>query len=346
MERRARELDDGRPVEPRGLGDRGGEAGLPDPGLTAQHDRGGSVGGARAHVLPHLVQLVELLGPSHDGRARAQWPGVGPGPLAAHAVRAQRLGHTLHRLARLRLEDQHRLGQRAHLLGDDDGPGCGERLEPGRDVDREPVDVVLLGVEIEDAVVDRDTDVEQLADVALGRLGELVDRIDDVEPGPYGALDVVAVRAGDPEEREQPVTGRVRDVPVVAVLDDLAAPLLVATDEPAVQLGLVAAGELGGPDEVAEHDRGAAQLARARELAREQLLRVRVRRVLGEHLTGEPVDRDQVAAVGRVEHAIEELGDRALGLARRGHGGCYGTWTTTSTVSWTAPLTTTSTLAQ
>ena len=78
VERRAGELDDGRAVEPRGLGDRGGEAGLPDPGLTAQHDRGGSVGGAGAHVLPHLVQLVELLGPSHDGRPRAQRPGVAP----------------------------------------------------------------------------------------------------------------------------------------------------------------------------------------------------------------------------------------------------------------------------
>ena len=52
------------------------------------------------------------------------------------------------------------------LVGDDDRPRIGERVQPRADVGREAVDVVLVQVEVDRAVMHGDADVERLAGAA------------------------------------------------------------------------------------------------------------------------------------------------------------------------------------
>ena len=81
------------------------------------------------------------------------------------------------------------------------------------------------------------------------------------EPGPHRPLGVVLVRDREPEDRQAAVALELDDVALEARLDDVAARGVVAAHELPVGLGLQPSGELGGADDVAEHDREPAQLA-------------------------------------------------------------------------------------
>src|SRR6478609_5384342 len=129
-------------------------------------------------------------------------------------------------------------------------------MKPRADVGAEPVDVLLIEVEVDEAVVYGDADVKRLT----GGRGELADGRHQREPGPHRALGVVLVRERIAEHRERPVALELHDVALEARLDDVAARAPVAAHDLAVRLGLEAAGELRRPDDVAEHDGEPAQL--------------------------------------------------------------------------------------
>ena len=84
---------------------------------------------------------------------------------------------------------------------------------------------------------------------------ELVDCVEDREPGADGALGVVLVRLRDPERGHDRVAGELLDDPAVrdhAVRDAVE----VRLDTPPHDLGVGAGDERGRVDEVDEQDRG------------------------------------------------------------------------------------------
>jgi hypothetical protein len=93
---------------------------------------------------------------------------------------------------------------------------------------------------------------------------EVAQRLHQREPGAHRSLGVVLVRHREAECRQRAVALQLNDVALVPGLDDLAARGAVAAHELAIRLGLQASGELGGADDVAEHDREPPQLADAR----------------------------------------------------------------------------------
>ena len=232
VERRTGDLHHRRAVRSGPVRHDGRQTRLADPGLTPEQHRHGSVGPPRARTSPHSS--------SSRPRSAARPTTVDPGRGARGSGRSPwtRYGRSgsvtpLTRLAS-RASSSKTPRERAHLLGHDHRAGIGQPLEPRRDVHRQPVDVVVLGIDVHHPPVNRDAHVERLADLLLGRGGELVHCADDVEAGPDRPLHVVAVRARDPEQREQAVALRTDDVTVVATLDDREALVLVAADQPTV----------------------------------------------------------------------------------------------------------------
>ena len=100
-----------------------------------------------------------------------------------------------------------------------------------------------------------------------------------------------------------------------------------------VRLGFEALGQLGGPHQVARHDREAPELASRWGAGGQQIGRLGVARLALEHLAGQIVGGGEVTGVDGLHGLVEELADgiRRWADARplvEGH----GTWTHTVTV--------------
>ena len=174
------------------------------------------------------------------------------GPRPAGAVGAERAprphgrGETLHldRAEVLDLDAAQRQPVRART--EEQLPGLRGLLEPCRERDR------LAGGERRIAVLD-----DHFARLdAHARLElELLDRVEDREPGANGALGVVLVRLWDAEGGHDRVAGKLLDDPAVrdhAVRDAVEERL----DTPPHDLRIGARNERGRVDEVDEQDRG------------------------------------------------------------------------------------------
>ena len=257
VERRAVQRHDARALGAGLVGQHGHEARLADACLAVDEDARRAIGVVGGRPRPCRPQLPELglavdhaRRPGAAGRDRA---------LADDHERLQRIGDPLDLLRRGGLDLEVAVDQLPDLVGDDDRPRIGERVQPRPDVGREAVDVVLVQVEVDRAVMHGDADVERLA----GAGGQRAHGPHQREPRPHRALGIVLVGHGEAEGRQRPVALELHDVAFEAGLDHVPARRAVAAHELAVRLGLEATGELGRADDVAEHDREPAQLSDA-----------------------------------------------------------------------------------
>jgi len=95
--------------------------------------------------------------------------------------------------------------QRLDRIRDHDRSGWCQPRHPRRQIGRQPVDVVLGGVQIHQTAVHPYPHRDLHPEPALGLFAEFGDLAGDLEPGHHRAPYVVLMRAGVPEHHEQPV---------------------------------------------------------------------------------------------------------------------------------------------
>ena len=98
---------------------------------------------------------------STSGVDHERGPGHGRSPTTRNGI--ERLGHALHQLRFAGLELEVVLDELPHLVRDDDGARVGKRLQPRADVGGKTVDVVLVEVEVDGAVMDPHAKLERFA---------------------------------------------------------------------------------------------------------------------------------------------------------------------------------------
>src|SRR6185369_17969417 len=92
---------------------------------------------------------------------------------------------------------------------------------PGGEVGPQPVDVVLRGVEIDEAPVNADANADVEAEAGTHPRAECADRPDNVEPGVNGSVSVVLVSLRMAEHRQQTVALSGSDMAFVVAYDPL-----------------------------------------------------------------------------------------------------------------------------
>jgi hypothetical protein len=138
-------------------------------------------------------------------------------------------------------------------VADCDGHRRRRGLQAGRDVDciagEEALATRRIHIETHKSLagVDADTDLSSLPADARQR----VDLVDQAKAGADGALGVVLVERGNSEDRHHSVTDVLLDDPAVG-LDGLSGDGVVAAEEGVDHLSVVALGECGEADQVAE----------------------------------------------------------------------------------------------
>ena len=266
-------LDHGRPaVRGYALGQCLDEAGLADAGFAAdQHD----LPVPFLNLFPAFPQEAEFLfatgqrgEPGLQRRLeRAARPAVRDDP-----VRPDRLGHA----AQAPGAQVFRHEQPAHELvcvgADEQGAGRGRGLEPRRDVRHRPGDVHRVAADLaghDQPGMRAEAHFQRMFEPCR----ELLDLLDDVEPGMECARRVVLVRHGIAEERQHAVAQILCDMAGV-VVDDARAALVIGAQHVPPLFGIQPFGQLRRSHQIAEHDRDLAPVRRdlRRPLAGTRLL--------------------------------------------------------------------------
>ena len=235
------------------LGQRLDETGLADAGFAAdQHDLPMPFLG----LLPAFPQDAELLlAPGQRREAglqryleRTARPGICDDPIGL-----DRLGHAAQAPGAQVLCHEQPAHELVRIGADVQRAGRGRGLEPCRDVWHRAGDVHRVAADL--AGHDQPG---MRADAHLQRMfeprRELLDFLDDVEPGVQRARRVVLVRHRIAEERQHAVAEILRDVAGV-VKNDPCAPLVIDAQDVAPLFGVQPFGQLRRTHQVAEHDR-------------------------------------------------------------------------------------------
>ena len=222
------------------------DAGLADEKGTAET----SVGDG---LVEQGLELGELVLPADELGAEAAQLGAGARQRRGRDPGAQRFLLALHRDRVAGVEGEGLLGGGVGGLADGDGHRWGHRLQARRHVDGVAGEEALaargvdVGAHERLAGVDPDADLDRSA--ADARQG--VELVDDAQAGAHGALGVVLVHGRHAEDGDHGVADELLDRAAVG-LDRRAGGGVEALQEGVDELGVVALGERGEADEVAD----------------------------------------------------------------------------------------------
>ena len=257
VERRAVQLEETSSTAADFVVEGGDQPRLADAGVAADQDAGCAVVAAGGDQRPGLPKPHELVLALDERRCGS---GDRDSSLAHHAEGHQGLGNSLHQLRFTGLEIEAVLDELPHLVRDRDRARVGDRLQPRADVRRKAVDVVLVEVEVDGAVMDPDAKLQRFAR-GRARAWQLAHRLHEREPRADRPLGIVLVCCREPEDRERAVSFDSEDVAIEARLDDVAACVPIAPQQLTIGLRLEATRELGRADDVAVHECEPAKLA-------------------------------------------------------------------------------------
>ena len=210
----------------------------------------------------------------------------------------------------MRLDGEPVAEQRPYLVGHHHRAGLGQCLEAGGDVDRVAVEVALVAVDEDHPLVHRHASLDGGARLPYELVRQRAEGGQELEGAGHRPVDVVLVGLREAEGGQDAIAPERDDRAGIAVLEHLSAELLVADQHGVVLLGLQPGGQLRGADEVAEHDREAAELGRGSGGRRSHLASVDVPRIAAEHLVGQGGGSVAVAAVEGGHGAVEQRIDR------------------------------------
>ena len=185
-----------------------GDPGLADPGLAAQqHDLALAVPGPP----PPFQQQRELVVAADNGTqdpALARLEAAFDRPLGEHHEGRDRASDALQRLTAQVLELEQITQQPPRRLAHHHLPGCGDALQPGRQVGRLADHRLLLRRPFADQITDDDEtggDADPNAERRVARRPHRRQRLNDGEPGANRPLRIVLVRARKTEIGEDAV---------------------------------------------------------------------------------------------------------------------------------------------
>lgn len=201
-------------------------------------------------------------------------------------------------------------------LGDRDGAGIGETAYSSREIGRQPVHVVLGGVEVHNAAMDAHAHIDVEPESTTNPAAEGSHLTRDIQSGLDRAPHIVLVRVRMAEEGQQPVTFGGADVSFVAP-DDPDHVIAVTTHHRAVHLWLDPRRQGGRVHQIGEHDGEPANLALT-DGRGEEIFGFWVAVIERQHLFRQFVRRVAVTRFNRLKRQIEELVD-ATRLFRFGH---------------------------
>ena len=215
VKRRSHQLQHCRPGAVDQLGGRRRQPGLPDPRLAAKHHpRRAQRAGSRPR--PTLRQPRHLAVAAHQ---RTAGDSGGLRPLADHLVVGDQPVHALDRSSGAALQLEGVTDQRRDRIGDHHRSRRCQTRHPRGQIRRQPVHVVLGGVQIHQPAVHPDPDRDLNPEAALGLLAEPFHRAGDLQPRQHRAPHIILMRLGMTEHRQQPVTLGGPDMPLIAVHD-------------------------------------------------------------------------------------------------------------------------------
>ena len=283
------------------------QAALADPGLAAEHHpRRGQR--ARQRARPTVLEVLQFAVATHQrttGDLRLL------GPLAHHEVVGDQLVDPLDCGSGQGLQLENVSQQRLDRIGDDDRPRRCKARDPRRQIGRQPVYVVLRGVQVHQPAMHPHSDSDLNSEAPLGLLAEPGHLAGDLQPGQNRPTHIVLMSVGVTEPRQQSVALRRADMALKAIHDgdDLIA---VAADQQPVRLGFHPGGQHRGIHQIREQDRQSSDLTGVIRRGK-QVLGIGVVAVDGQHLPGQRRRGSAITTVDGRHGAFEQFVDRSAG---------------------------------
>ena len=199
--------------------------------------------------------------------------------------------------------------QRRDRVGDDNCARRRETRDPCGEIDRQPVYVVLGGVEVHHPAVHPDPYVYLDTEPALGRGTELCDLAGDLQSRQHRPANIVLVGSGMTEHRQQPVTFDRLDMALKSV-NGRQHQLLVAADEKAIRFRFHLGRQHRRIHQVSKQDRQPTDFPTRLRPVGQQVFGVGIADISSQHPSRQRSRRRTITTIDRRNRPIQQLINR------------------------------------